>query len=175
MAAIVRACQSGEIPGEVKVVIPSGADSGAEGVAQGLGIRTQVVLPGEQYGERLLEALEECDFVCLAGYLRILPNAILERFPGRVLNIHPSLLPKFGGKGMYGIRVHQAVVAAGETESGCTVHLVTEHYDEGPVVLQLKCEVRPEDTPEDVAANVLKLEHRAYPEALRKVIEDGSR
>ena len=175
MAAIVRACQSGEIPGEVKVVIPSGADSGAEGVAQGLGIRTQVVLPCEQYGERLLEALEGCEYVCLAGYLRILPNLILERFPGRVLNIHPSLLPKFGGKGMYGIRVHQAVVAAGETESGCTVHLVTEHYDEGPVVLQLKCEVRPEDTPEDVAANVLKLEHRAYREALRKVIEDGSR
>ena len=175
MAAIVRACQRGDVPGVVKVVIASGAGSGAELVAQELGVQTQVILPGEDYGNRLVVALSGCEVVCLAGYLRILPNEVLNKFPNRILNIHPSLLPKFGGKGMYGIRVHQAVVAAGESESGCTVHIVTEHYDEGPVVLQKSCPVHSTDSPEDVAARVLTLEHQASPEALKKVIGDGSR
>ncbi|HSI73564.1 MAG TPA: formyltransferase family protein, partial [Fimbriimonas sp.] len=90
--------------------------------------------------------------------------------PNRVLNIHPALLPKFGGKGMYGRRVHEAVLAAGETESGCTIHLVTPVYDEGPIILQKTCPVLEGDTPETLATRVLQVEHEAYPEALAKVI-----
>ncbi|MFN3683119.1 MAG: formyltransferase family protein, partial [Fimbriimonadaceae bacterium] len=111
-----------------------------------------------------------CTLVCLAGYMRLLPKEVLDSFPNRVLNIHPALLPKFGGKGMYGMRVHEAVLRAGEAESGCTVHLVNERYDEGPIVVQLRCPVLPDDTPETLAARVLELEHRAYPEAVRKVL-----
>lgn len=172
MAAIVRACERGAIPGTVRVVVPSGIGSDAETVAQELGVKTQVVVPGEEYGARLLVALEACQWLCLAGYLRILPTEVLDRFRGKVLNIHPSLLPKFGGKGMYGRRVHEAVIAAHETESGCSVHLVTEVYDEGPVVLQKRCPVLSNDTPETLAERVLNLEHLAYAEALNKVILD---
>lgn len=174
MAAIIRSCKDGTVPGNVQVVIASGPQSDALGVAQELGISTKVVLPGEEYGPRLLEALEGCDWLCLAGYLRILPVEVLHHFPNRVLNIHPSLLPKFGGKGMYGRHVHEAVIAAGETESGCTVHIVSEKYDEGPAVLQLKCPVQPDDTPETLAARVLKLEHQAFSEALARLIRDRS-
>jgi len=175
MAAIVRACRQGVVPGQVLIVVPSGPNSGAEAVAQELGVRTEVVLPGEDYGDRLLKALDDCEWLCLAGYLRILPTEVLKRFPKRVLNIHPSLLPKFGGKGMYGKRVHEAVIASGEIESGCSVHLVTEVYDDGPIVLQLKCPVLPDDTAETLAQRVLKLEHQAYPAALVKVMYDRPR
>ena len=174
MASIVRACQRGDVPGEVRIVVPSGPDSGAESVAKDLGISTQVVLPGDEYGQRLLEALKGCEWLCLAGYLRFLPTEVLQQFPRRVLNIHPSLLPKFGGKGMYGKRVHEAVIKAGEKESGCTVHIVTERYDEGPIVLQKVCPVLPNDSAEALAERVLKLEHQAFPEALTKVILDRS-
>jgi phosphoribosylglycinamide formyltransferase-1 len=175
MAAIVRACQRGEVPGTVLVVVPSGPNSGAESVAQELRVRTEVVLPGDEYASRLLGALKGCEWLCLAGYLRILPTEVLAHFSNRVLNIHPSLLPKFGGKGMYGRRVHEAVLAAGATESGCSVHIVTEVYDDGPVILQKSCPVLPDDSAETLAERVLKLEHLAYPEALAKVIYDRSR
>ena len=106
--------------------------------------------------------------------MKKLPIEVLHRYPGRVLNIHPSLLPKFGGKGMYGHHVHEAVIAAHEPESGCTVHVVTENYDEGPIVLQLRCPVESGDSPDTLAARVLELEHRAYPLAIKKVINEGS-
>jgi phosphoribosylglycinamide formyltransferase-1 len=105
----------------------------------------------------------------------VLPLEVLSLFPNRVLNIHPALLPKFGGKGMYGHHVHEAVLAAGEAESGCSVHFVNERYDEGAVILQKVCPVLPDDTPDTLAARVLVLEHQAYPEALAKVIRDRSR
>jgi phosphoribosylglycinamide formyltransferase-1 len=175
MAEIVEACRRGDVPAIVSVVIASAAGSDAGVVAGNLGVRTAVVLPGEEYGPRLLEKLEGCEWLCLAGFLRILPSEVLNRFPDRVLNIHPSLLPKYGGKGMYGRHVHEAVLSGGETESGCTVHLVNEKYDDGEIVLQKRCPVLPDDTPETLAARVLKLEHEAYPEALTKVILDRSR
>jgi len=174
MAALVRACQAGEVPAKVEVVVASGTGSDAEASAQSLGVKTQVVLPGEEYGARLLEALSGCDWICLAGFLRILPQVVLARFPNRVLNIHPSLLPKYGGKGMYGHHVHEAVLAGGELESGCSIHYVNEQYDDGAVILQKICPVLPDDTPESLAARVLVLEHMAYPEALAKVIRDRS-
>ena len=104
------------------------------------------------------------DLVCLAGYLRWLK--IEPRYRGRVMNIHPALLPKFGGPGMYGHHVHRAVLAAGETESGCTVHFVDEEYDHGPVILQRTCPVLPDDDPDSLAARVFEQECKAYPEAV---------
>lgn len=104
------------------------------------------------------------ELICLAGYLRLLP--IAEDFRGRVLNIHPALLPKFGGKGFYGDRVHRAVLEAGETETGCTVHHADDRYDEGAVLVQKRVPVLPDDTVESLAARVFAAECEAYPEAI---------
>ncbi len=109
-----------------------------------------------------------CDFVALLGYLCFLP--IPSDYEDRVINIHPALLPKYGGKGMYGNHVHRAVLAAGETESGCTVHLANNEYDAGPILLQRKCPVLPDDTVESLAARVFEEEKKAFPEALQSLI-----
>jgi formyltetrahydrofolate-dependent phosphoribosylglycinamide formyltransferase len=174
MRALIEACLDGTVPAHVGVVIAPASNTNAETTAVSLGVRTQVVPPGDGYGERLLAALDSSDWLCLAGFLRILPKDVLDRFPNRVLNIHPSLLPKFGGKGMYGHHVHEAVLAAGETQSGCTVHFVNERYDDGAIVLRKVCPVLPDDSPDTLAARILVLEHQAYPEALAQVIRDRS-
>ncbi len=116
---------------------------------------------------RLTEILDEAraDLVCLAGYLKLLP--IPNAWRGRILNIHPALLPKFGGPGMFGDRVHRAALEAGEQISGCTVHLCTDEFDRGPIVVQRTCPVLPDDTPETLAARVFEQECVAYPEAIR--------
>ncbi|MBI3292599.1 MAG: phosphoribosylglycinamide formyltransferase, partial [Elusimicrobia bacterium] len=119
---------------------------------------------------QVLEA-RQVDLVCLAGFLWWLDAEFIQRFRDRILNIHPALLPKFGGKGMYGRRVHEAVLASGEKESGCTVHVVDEEYDHGPIVLQAKVPVLPTDTPETLAVRVQEQEHRLYPEAIRVFTE----
>jgi phosphoribosylglycinamide formyltransferase-1 len=171
MAAIIRACQSGELPASVDVVIAPKEDIGAVETARSLRVPVAIVPPeSEDYAEALLAALKGCDVVCLAGYLRLLPETVLRAFPGRILNVHPALLPKFGGKGMYGMKVHEAVLEAGEKESGATIHLVDGHYDEGDILLQRRCPVLPDDTPETLAARVLVEEHKAYVEAIRRVL-----
>jgi phosphoribosylglycinamide formyltransferase-1 len=171
MAAIIRACQSGELPASVDVVIAPKEDIGAVETARSLGVPVAIVPPEvEDYAEALLAALKGCDVVCLAGYLRLLPETVLRAFPGRILNVHPALLPKFGGKGMYGMKVHEAVLEAGEKESGATIHLVDGHYDEGDILLQRRCPVLPDDTPETLAARVLVEEHKAYVEAIRRIL-----
>lgn len=154
---------------EVVAVVAPKADIPAVETALSLGLNVRVVAAGDGYDDRLAEALADADWICLAGYLRLFPTSVLAAHAGRVLNIHPALLPKFGGKGMYGMHVHEAVVAAGERESGCTVHFVTKHYDEGAVIAQAKCEVLPTDSAEEVAAKVLKLEHETYFAALRRL------
>ena len=106
----------------------------------------------------------DCDLVLLCGYIRLLP--IISEFDGRVLNIHPSLLPEFGGKGMYGQRVHAAVLAAGRKESGCTVHVCNNHYDDGRVLIQARVPVLPDDTPQSLGARVFAAECEAYPAAI---------
>ncbi|MBX3111076.1 MAG: phosphoribosylglycinamide formyltransferase [Fimbriimonadaceae bacterium] len=172
MAALVRAGQKGVIPAQVVLVVAPRADTPALQTAADLGVPTAVLRGGaDGYAEALVAALAaaEVDIVCLAGYMTLLPEEVLANYPGRVLNVHPALLPKFGGKGMYGHHVHEAVVAAGESESGCTVHLVTPVYDEGEVVVQLRCPVGPGDSPEDLASRVLELEHKAYPMAVAEV------
>jgi len=158
---------------EVVAVVAPKADIPAVETALSLGLNVRVVPAGDGYDDRLAEALADADWVCLAGYLRLFPTPVLAAHAGRVLNIHPALLPKFGGKGMYGMHVHDAVVAAGEAESGCTVHFVTEHYDEGAVIAQARCAVLPTDSAEEVAAKVLKLEHETYFAALRRLTSAG--
>lgn len=111
------------------------------------------------------------EVIVLAGFMRIVKKGLLAAFPDRILNIHPALLPRFGGQGMYGMRVHEAVLASGERESGATVHLVDEEYDRGTILLQRRVPVLPGDTPETLAARVLEAEHQAYPEALRRFTE----
>jgi phosphoribosylglycinamide formyltransferase-1 len=122
-------------------------------------------------GEVLAFLLEnKIDFIVLAGFLLKVPDNIIQAYPNKIINIHPALLPKFGGKGMYGSHVHEAVVANKETESGITIHYVNENYDEGQVIFQAKCEVLAGDTPEDVAAKVHELEYRYFPEVIKKII-----
>lgn len=160
------------MPADVVLVAGSNPDSPALAAATAEGVETVTFDDrAADFGPSLLSELtaRRIDLVCLAGYLRLLPLELLEAFPSRVLNIHPALLPKFGGKGMYGHHVHEAVLAAGESESGCTIHYVSELYDEGAAILQLRCSVLLGDTADTLAARVLALEHQAYPMAITKV------
>ena len=114
------------------------------------------------------------DYIVLAGYLQKIPAALTTAFSGRIINIHPALLPKFGGKGMYGIHVHKAVVDAGEKLSGITIHLVDAVYDNGKILFQAQCPLSPDDTPEDVAVKVQALEQQHYPAIIEKYILEES-
>jgi len=116
------------------------------------------------------ENLKDLDLVVLAGFLWKLPDHILESYKNKVVNVHPALLPKYGGKGMYGMRVHQAVVENNESESGITIHYVNEHYDEGAVIFQAKCTISPTDTPNDVAAKIHQLEMKHFPEVVQQIL-----
>ncbi len=173
MACLIASCLSSDVSAEPALVVSPKAGTPATIRAQSLGVPVEVVQRGEGYETSLRRALEssKIDVICLAGYMWLLPLEIVRSYKDRILNIHPALLPKYGGKGMYGIHVHEAVLAAGEKESGCTVHIVTEQYDEGEIVLQKKCPVLADDTPDTLADRVLDLEHVAYPEALRMVVE----
>ena len=155
----------------IKVVVSSSRDAGGNVKALLAGIPVVVLLDKKapDFHDVITRAVDKhkVDLVLLAGFLH------LWKFPpkyrGRVLNIHPALLPDFGGKGMYGHRVHEAVLASGAKESGCTVHIADLEYDRGPIVLQRKVEVKPGDTPDELAARVFAEECVAYPEAVRKV------
>lgn len=177
--SLALAAREGRIPGvDVRLLLSNKPAVGALDRARRLGIEAMVLDPKDfkdraAYYERAAEELDRrgVRVVCLAGYLlKVEPNFI-RRFPGRILNIHPALLPKFGGKGMYGHFVHEAVLAAGEAESGCTVHLVDEEFDHGPVLAQARVPVLAGDTPTKLAARVLEQEHRLYPLALRQFVE----
>ncbi len=185
--AILDAIERDGLPTEVVLLVSDRAEAGALDRAGSHGIPTAVLPPtdyesDDDLADALLDALRVRDatFVALAGYLRMIPSAVVQAFHHRMLNIHPALLPAFGGRGMYGRRVHRAVLDYGARWTGVTVHLVDEEYDTGPVVLQEPVPVEPDDTPESLAARVLKVEHRLYPEALRlfaegRVATDGRR
>ena len=117
---------------------------------------------------KLLE--EKIDFIVLAGFLWLVPSGLVAVYPQKIVNIHPALLPKYGGKGMYGMKVHQAVKNAGEKESGISIHYVNENYDEGDIITQKTCQLTPNDTPEDIARKVRKLEHEFYPKVIAEVV-----
>ncbi len=170
MATLITACLSGSIAAVPAVVISPRSGTPAVHRAEALGVPVSIVPSGESYTERLLNALQSASatFLCLAGYMYLLPKQVVEKYKDRILNIHPALLPKFGGKGMYGAHVHEAVLEAKESISGCSVHLVNENYDEGRVLLQLECPVFESDTVDSLAERVLDLEHIAYPMAVIK-------
>jgi len=162
---------AGSLDASVAVVIASRADAYGVVRARNLGLPVRVIerrnLAGGRFHDAITEALLEAgvDLVCMAGFLSLW--RIPPQFEGRVMNIHPALLPYFGGRGYYGSRVHQAVLEAGCVESGCTVHFCDNAYDHGPIVLQRRVPVLLEDTPETLAGRVFEQECIAYPEAIR--------
>lgn len=177
--SILDAVDAGDLELDVVCCVSDRPDAGALNRAAEAGIPTIVLRPADfereaDYPAALLRALEarRATFIVLAGYLKKIPLLVVERFKNRILNVHPALLPAFGGAGMYGRRVHEAVVEHGVHWTGATVHLVEEAYDTGPIVLQEPVPVFPDDTPGDVADRVLKVEHRLYPEALRLFAQD---
>ncbi|HMX41357.1 MAG TPA: tRNA 2-selenouridine(34) synthase MnmH, partial [Saprospiraceae bacterium] len=158
---------------QVALVVCNKPDAGVLSIAREHGVPTHLISRQSFYHtEELLEVLKEhaVDFVALAGFLWLMPPYLVEAFERRMVNIHPALLPKFGGQGMYGAHVHAAVQAAGETQSGMTVHYVNTRYDEGDIVFQASCAVLPEDSPDDIAHRVLKLEHEHYPAVLERLL-----
>ena len=155
-----------DAPGKVALVVSNRADAPALERAREQGV-TAVHMPSEGTGDALSALLKEhgIRLIVLAGYLKRVPDAVIAAFRGRILNVHPALLPAFGGSGMYGKRVHEAVLASGARLSGATVHVVDEQYDHGPIVAQWPVPVRPGDTVESLAARVLEIEHRLLPAA----------
>lgn len=115
---------------------------------------------------------KEIDLIVLAGFLWKIPTVLIKAYPGRIINIHPALLPDYGGKGMYGSNVHKAVIAAGEKESGITIHYIDEHYDNGAIIFQAKCSVLPDDTPDSLAQRIHRLEHEYYPKVIERVVDN---
>lgn len=164
---LARAIEEGELPAEIVLVVASKECPGAA-FAREIGVPTVVApqLDTVEAVEAVLAPVEP-DWVILAGYIRLLP--IPDRYRGRVVNIHPSLLPRHGGRGMYGLRVHAAALEAGDTQSGCTVHLADGVYDRGEIIAQARCPVLPGDTPETLASRVFEQETRLYPRALLKL------
>lgn len=176
--AILSAIQHERLRARVSLLVSNKSSAGALELARTHGIPALHLSPQqfpseEAYVDRLLDVLSEhrAELIALAGYLKKIPPRVVNRYRNRIVNIHPALLPKYGGAGMYGIRVHEAVIAAGERVSGATVHLVDEEYDRGATLMQQTIPVAPDDTPETLAANVLSVEHELYPEVLRAFAE----
>jgi len=166
LEALLRALGP-EAPARVVLVLSDRADAPALERAAGRGIAT-VTLRDHADGPEWVSALERhgVDLLVLAGYLKLVPAEVIARYRGRILNVHPALLPGFGGQGMYGRRVHEAVLASGARESGATVHLVDEVYDRGAILGQARVPVLPGDDPDSLAARVLEAEHRLLPAAV---------
>jgi phosphoribosylglycinamide formyltransferase-1 len=166
LEALLRALGP-DAPARVVLVLSDRADAPALERAAARGIAT-VTLGDHADGGEWLAALERhrVDLLVLAGYLKLVPAQVVARYRGRIINVHPALLPAFGGKGMYGRRVHEAVLASGARQSGATVHLVDEVYDRGPILGQARVPVLPGDDPDTLAARVLEVEHRLLPAAV---------
>lgn len=178
LQALIDACRRGTVPAEIAVVVSNVPTAYALDRARAAGIPAVVVdhrvCPSVDAFETALQetlARHGVELVCLAGFLRILSPRFVGAFSGRIMNIHPALLPAFGGKGMYGERVHRAVLASGARHSGCTVHFVTPVPDGGPIIAQAMVPVNPGDTPAMLAARVAREEHRLYPQVVRLFAE----
>ena len=157
----------------VRVIVSNRPDAGVLKIAKAYRIETLLLDRQSFYEtEAFLDQVSrmQIDFIVLAGFLWLIPEYLVKAFEDRMINIHPALLPKYGGKGMYGMRVHKAVAEAGEEESGITIHYVNDRYDEGAVIFQARCALSPEDTPETIAGKVQRLEHRYYPPVIDKLL-----
>jgi len=156
----------------VRLIVSNRKNAGVLDRAKNHGIETLVIDRKEFYENKdftIKLAAAQIDLIVLAGFLWLIPPFLVKAFPKKIINIHPALLPKYGGKGMYGHHVHQAVFDNKEKESGPTVHYVNEVYDEGNIILQARCTLLATDRPEDIAAKVLRLEHQVYPVAVEIV------
>ena len=158
---------------QVALLLTNNPKAGVLARAEKFGVPTEVFSKGTLHttGQivRLLQN-HAVDLIVLAGFMLKVPENLIRAFPDRIVNIHPALLPAYGGRGMYGSHVHEAVVAAREQETGISIHYVNEHYDEGRMILQVRCPVAPDDTAEEVATKVHRLEHQYYPEVVEKMV-----
>ncbi|MDP8240738.1 MAG: phosphoribosylglycinamide formyltransferase [Candidatus Hatepunaea meridiana] len=173
--AIAEAIEQGKIPAKITLVASNKPDTLGLITAKDMGFYTTVFQrseypDGASFANYMLGILSEREvhLIALAGYLRKIPPNVLRAFSNRIVNIHPALLPKFGGKGMYGMNVHRAVIEAGESESGVTIHSVNEEYDCGEIIAQRRVPVLTDDIPETLAARVLKVEHQFYSEVIKE-------
>ncbi len=171
--AILEYARQRDCSYQAAVIITNRSAAGILDVAAEFGVESVVIAPQDfpthqAYTANLLRVLEQAhvEFIALAGYLLKISEDVISRYRGRIVNIHPALLPRFGGKGMYGIHVHRAVIAAGERCSGATVHFVTEEYDSGPIIEQVRIAIRPDDSPETLMVRVQNAERWFYPRVL---------
>ncbi len=177
LQALIDAIKEGKLTAKIALVVSSRNEAYGLVRAQNEGIGTFVYRlkdfsNQEEAEKRLIDLLDESEieYIALAGYLKMVPTPIITKYKNRIVNIHPALLPKYGGKGMYGHFVHEAVLAAKDKESGATVHIVDEIYDHGKILMQKKVPVLPDDTPETLAERVLMVEHQIYADALENLI-----
>ncbi len=178
MCAIVDACEQGRLDAAVVLVLSNNADSQALSTArdkqiQTLHLSSRTHPDTEKLDAAMLAALREADveLVVLAGFMKKIGPRVLAGYKGRIINIHPSLLPAYGGQGMFGIHVHEAVLDNNEKQTGVTIHLVDADYDQGDILAQQSVLVKQDDAPETLAARVLEVEHRLYTETIQKIIE----
>lgn len=177
MQAIIDACKSGRLSAEPVVIISNNSDSGAlarasaEGIA-GFHLGSSAYPDAGELDQKIADTLQEyaVEVVVLAGYMKKIGKKVLAAFPGRILNIHPALLPKYGGRGMFGSHVHAAVIASGDTESGATIHVVDDQYDTGPILAQKKVTVDGTDSAETLAGKILAVEHELYVDTLGRIL-----
>lgn len=172
--SLIDAIEKGELSATINGLITDKADIGSIDRANDHNIPHKVIAPSDfnsesEFADALVQQLEawNADLIILAGYLKKIPLQVIETYKNRILNIHPSLLPKYGGKGFYGLNVHKAVIENREPVSGCTVHLVNEEFDKGPILAQTEVPVEPNDSPEKLAARILKQEHKLLPATVR--------
>jgi len=159
---------------KVSLVVTDKEDAGVLSIAERHQVDSITVNKEERKDyQHCMRELEKRDiqYIVLAGYLKKIPEALIKQFPNKIINIHPALLPSYGGKGMYGKHVHEAVIANHEKQSGITIHFVDEHYDNGDIIFQAACEVSPEDTPESLASKIHELEYAHFPRVIHEVIE----
>ena len=178
LQSLIDSCHDKSLDAEIKAVISNNSKAFGLERARKAGIQafhiSKIKYPdNEKLTSAILEVLQkfDIDLIVLAGYMKLLPSNVVKEYHGRIINIHPALLPKYGGKGMYGMNVHKAVLQAGDSVSGASVHIVDEEYDRGPILIQRQIPVRPDDTPESLAARVLKIEHKILPMAVKLFIK----
>ena len=157
----------------IRLIVSNKSDAYVLERAKNLNIETLLIDRNSFYqSDKIVQTLQQLqlDLIVLAGFLWLVPDNLINAFPEKIINIHPALLPKYGGKGMFGMHVHEAVVENKEPFSGITIHYVNQHYDEGNIIMQQKCELSPDDTPEDVAKKIHALEYEYFPLAIEKLL-----
>lgn len=176
--SIIDAISSGSLSANISGLITNKDFIRAIDRARKVDIPVSVLNPSEfesteEYENRLLEILQEnnADLLILAGYMKKIPSAVVNKYEDRILNIHPSLIPKHCGKGFYGLKVHESVLDSEDEETGCTVHIVNQEFDDGPILAQSKVSVQSDDTPETLAKRVLAEEHKLYPKVIQEYLK----